>query len=190
MACNVKTRLNVGGKTFLIGYDTIKKSAVLQKKYGNKHNVGTLSDTSNDAGDDEDDEDDEEIEPLDIFIDRDGQLFQGILEYWRSQTVPSKDVEYLNKLRLEACYFCAHDLVLKVDEILKENDINDDDFEYQAIQHPFQSNYLIKPSEGELKPFEEDATIVSAYKYCLSPNVFESRLVIQRPRKRCKLAEN
>ncbi|CEP09451.1 hypothetical protein [Parasitella parasitica] len=180
MACNLRVRLNVGGKRFIVDHDTIKKSTVLYEKYAKKRNVDILSDF-------DDDEDDELLGPLDIFIDRDGELFKGILEYWRSQNVPSDDPEYLNKLKLEASHFRVHDLVSKVDKILLDYEIMDDDYEYQVIQHPFKCNYLIKPSDGELKPFEEDAAIVSAYKYCPSQNVFESKLVLKRPRKRCRL---
>ncbi|CAO0801909.1 unnamed protein product [Mucor circinelloides] len=175
-------KLNVGGKLFLINCDTVKKSDVLVDKYKEKQ-AHIQANTTNAS-------DDKEHTPLEIFFDRNGEVFQDILEYWRSQRIRPDDQEGLRKLRHEANYFSVQDLVSKVDELLEQYDGNVDDFDYQVIQHPFNCNYLIVPSQGELKPFQEDDIIVTGYKYCLTSNVYESKLVIKRPRKKCKLAHN
>ncbi|KAK4512620.1 TOM (translocase of outer membrane) complex component [Mucor velutinosus] len=177
-------KLNVGGKLFLINYDTIKKSSVLLDKYKKKqaqthHSNAGISVIN-------------ENKPpvLEIFIDRNGEIFQDILEYWRSQKIYSKTEEGLRKLRHEADYFDIQDLVREVNDLLERYDNDDDDYDYQVIQHPFNCNYLIVPSQGDLKPFQENDSIVTGYKYCLSRNVYESKLVVKRPRKKCKLAQN
>ncbi|CAO3638565.1 unnamed protein product [Mucor fragilis] len=98
--------------------------------------------------------------------------------------------EGLRKLKHEAQYFQVQDLTHKVNGLLEQLANDDEDYDYQVIQHPFNCNYLIVPSQGELKPFQEDDTIVTGFKYCLSSNAYESKLVVRRPRKKCKLAHN
>lgn len=176
-------KLNVGGTEFLLNYDIVKRSNVLLHKYEKK-----LSSSSADTKDDESCETNHQA--LEIFVDRNGELFQDILEYWRSENIFSYDPEHLEKLKNEAMYFQVNGMINRIDQILKDSEASDDDFDYQVIQHPFDCNYLIKPSEGELKPFEHDATIVTGYKYCLSQNVYESKLVIKRPKKKTKLDHN
>lgn len=177
-------KLNVGGKLFLINRETIKKSSVLveiiKKKQEQTH--------SNDANGNAVGENEHPI--LEVFIDRNGEIFQDILEYWRSQKIYTESEEVLRKLRHEADYFNVQDLIHKVDGLLEQYDENDEDYDYQVIQHPFNCNYLIVPSQGELKPFQENDAIVTGYKYCLSSNVYESKLVVKRPRKKCKLAQD
>ncbi|KAL9559319.1 hypothetical protein MBANPS3_000493 [Mucor bainieri] len=149
-------KLNVGGKLFLANYDTVKKSSVLVDKYKTKQ-AQFHSNASNEN----------KYPALEIFIDRNGEIFQEILEYWRTQKIYPESEEGLRKLRHEADYFDVQDLV---------------------IQHPFNCNYLIVPSQGELKPFQEGDAIVTGYKYCLTSNVYESKLVVKRPRKKSRLA--
>lgn len=175
-------KLNVGGKLFLINYDTMKKSSVLVNKY--KEQAHYHSNASSNASSEN------ENPALEIFIDRNGEIFQDILEYWRSQKIRREREEGLRKLKHEAQYFQVQDLTHKVNGLLEQLANDDEDYDYQVIQHPFNCNYLIVPSQGELKPFQEDDTIVTGFKYCLSSNAYESKLVVRRPRKKCKLAHN
>ncbi|GAN11777.1 hypothetical protein MAM1_0937c11373 [Mucor ambiguus] len=184
MTCKAQlVKLNVGGKFFLINYDTISKSSVLVDKYL-KGQAQTDSNASSNAINEN------KYPVLEIFIDRNGEIFQYILEYLRSQKVYPKSEEGLRKLRHEADYFNLQDLVRTVNVFLEQYDDNDENYDYQVIQHPFSCNYLIVPSQGELKPFQEDDTIVTGYKYCLASNVYESKLVVKRPRKKCKLIQD
>ncbi|KAG2213610.1 hypothetical protein INT46_002762 [Mucor plumbeus] len=172
-------KLNVGGTKFLLNYNIIKQSNILLDEYEKK-----LADSSTDIKGDESDQ------VLDIFVDRNGELFQDILEYWRSENILANDQEHLKKLKNEAIYFQINGMIAQIDQILKDSEATEDDFDYQVIQHPFNCNYLIKPSEGELKSFEHDATIVTGYTYCHSHNAYESKLVIKRPKKKVKLNRN
>lgn len=101
--------LNVGGKKFTTYYDTLKQSTYFQQLMSDGQASGAII-IKNDDG------------QIDYFIDRDGRLFEDVLNYLRSLKVCAIDREHLEKLLVEASFFKLDEMASKVQKMLMLED--------------------------------------------------------------------
>lgn len=133
--------LNVGGKIFTTFYDTLKQASYFQELIENKK--GEQASVTG--------EDDNQT----FFIDRDKAVFEEMMYYLRSLEIRVDTLEDLEKLKIEAKFFGVKELVLKVDQALKNINNEGDDDKYFLEKSDYPAERIDTKFSGELTVGEE-----------------------------------
>lgn len=162
-------KLNVGGKRFITYYDTLKPSTYFQALVKNEKATGAVVIKKN--GNKE------------LFIDRDGGLFEDVMRYLRSFEVRSRDREYLEKLMHEAEFFKFHELTYKIQSILNNYIDEDNDVDFELVDASSCFTFLQNGSKKIDTMKEDGSTIIAGFSYAATDGK-TSKFVKMTPKKK------